>query len=95
MTCKIRLHLLLMVVVWFFSHKFAGHLRKFWSLLQVNKNPVEVIINSPNDVTIRTPEHFQEDIESFCKSETASTFGVITLVCYSVVLEGFKIDNSK
>ena len=80
------------------KNNFPEHLRKAWCQWQITKHPINVISNSENDVAIRTREDFQEDIKFLCASETASTHrgvGVITMVCYPVVLELFKTDKTK
>ena len=79
------------------GNDFAEHLRKAWSQWQITKYPIEVV-GGENDVAIRTREDFQEDIKFLCTSETVSTHrgvGVITMVCYPVVLEVFKTDGTK
>ena len=79
------------------GNDFAEHLRKALSQWQITKYPIEVV-GGENDVAIRTREDFQEDIKFLCTSETVSTHrgvGVITMVCYPVVLEVFKNDGTK
>ena len=76
---------------------FPEHLRKAWSQWQVTKYPIEVVSNCQNDVAIRTREDFQENIKFLCMSETVSTHrgvGVITMVCYPIVIEVFKTDKT-
>ena len=78
--------------------KFPEHLRKAWCQWQITKMPIKVISVSTNDVAIRTREDFQEDIKFLCTSQTVSTHrgvGVITMVCYPVVIEIFRTDDSK
>ena len=77
--------------------EFPEHLRKAWMQWQITKIPLIVPSNNPLDVVIRTREAFQEDLKFLCVSETVSThrgIGVITMMCYPVVLEVFKIDGS-
>lgn len=76
---------------------FPEHLRKAWAQWQLTKHPLRVSGDSET-VAVRTREDFQEDIKFLCTSETVSThrgIGVITMVCYPVVLEVFKADGTK
>ena len=80
------------------ENKFPEHLRKAWNQWQITKYPLTVTSNDPNDVAIRTREDYQEDIKFLCMSETVSThrgIGVITMVCYPIVMEVFFPDGSK
>ena len=77
--------------------KFPEHLRKAWNQWQI-KRPIVIKSIDPNSVAIRTREDYQEDIKFLCMSETVSThreLGVITMVCYPIVMEIFFNDGTK
>ena len=83
-------------VLW--EKKFPEHLRKAWNQWQVTKSPIVVKSSDPNSVAIRTREDYQEDMKFLCMSETVSTHrgvGVITMVCYPIVMEIFFSDGTK
>ena len=78
--------------------KFPEHLRKAWNQWQITKHPIIVNSNNPKDVAIRTREDYQEDMKFLCMSETVAThrgIGVITMLCYPIVMEIFFSNGTK
>ena len=50
------------------------------------------------DAVIRTREDFQQDIKLLCTAETVAIYlgvGVVTMLCYSLVIEIFNPDGTK
>ena len=78
---------------------FPEHLRKAWNQWNITKSPLILTEGcSDTDVIVRTREDYQEDVKFLCTSETVSTHrghGLITMLCYPVVIELFKSDGSK
>ena len=76
---------------------FPEHLRKAWRQWELTKTPL-VLAGEVGDVAIRTREDYQQDLKYLCLSETVSTHrgvGVITMLCYPVVLEIFHANTDK
>ena len=78
---------------------FPEHLRKAWNQWHIAKVPMIVPPgSSSSSVALRTREDYQEDIKFLCTSETVSTqrgHGVITMLCYPVVIDICNADGSK
>ena len=78
---------------------FPEHLRKAWNQWHITEVPMIVPPgSSSSSVALRTREDYQEDIKFLCTSETVSTHrghGVITMLCYPVVIDIFNADGSK
>ena len=79
------------------KEKFPEHLRKSWNQWHITKKALIVPSEVVSDVVIRTREDYQEDLKFLCTSETVAThrgIGVITMLCYPIVMEIFKGDGT-
>ena len=75
---------------------FPEYLRKAWCQWQVTNH--SMIVTDVESVAVRTREDFQEDIKFLCVSETVSTHrgvGVVTMVCFLIVIEIFTKDTKE